>query len=244
MNMRTILIRFLAPSVLLIGANPDCLGAQIKTGSDTPTVVPATVAPYLLRPGDEIEIMFFYNPELNQHATIRPDGRISMPLLGEFEVAGRTVGDLTKELEKAYQSELKHASIYIQVRSFTDQMIFVGGEVVRPGALPLLRRSTSAMEAIFLAGGLKDSAARGSIFVLRRGPEGKVESFRVAMGVKKDRIPESANFQLQPLDVVIVAESGISRLDRVVDNYVRKLSPVLLTGGFTYLFGPAGAVIP
>jgi len=207
--------------------------------TNTPVVVggaPDTAAPYILKPGDDLQIDFFYNPELSQHAVIRPDGRISMPLLGEVHAAGATVSRLTQTLEGSYKEQLKRASINIQVRSFANQVYFVGGEVAHPGTLPMRGPNVTALQAIIEAGGLKESAAHSNVFILRRGVTGSMENYRVGLKGKKDALSESATFELQPLDVVIVTESGISRIDRVMEQYVKKLSPVLLTGGFTYLF--------
>jgi polysaccharide biosynthesis/export protein len=200
--------------------------------------------PYFLKPGDDLQIDFFYNPELNQHAIIRPDGQISMPLLGEVHAAGTTVSTLTKQLELAYKDQVKRSNINIQVRSFANQIYFVGGEVSRPGTLPMRGPNVTALQAIVEAGGLKDTAAKGSVFIFRRTDQGRIENYRISLKGDKARMPESATFELQPLDVVIVAESGISKLDRVIDQYVKKLSPVLLTGGFTYLFNSNVPIVP
>lgn len=202
-----------------------------------------TAAPYILKPGDELEIDFFYNPELNQRVVVRPDGRISMPLLGEIHAAGTTVSHLTQTLESSYKDQLKQASIIVQVRTFASQIYFVGGEVSRPGTLPLRGPNVTALQAIIEAGGFKESASHGNIFIFRRGATGKMENYHVSLKNTKNDISESATFELQPMDVVIVTESGISKLDRVMDQYVKRLSPVLLTGGFTYLFG-ANGIIP
>ncbi len=207
--------------------------------AQAPAISPVTQpsAGYALQDGDDLEITFPYNPELNQHAPIRPDGRISMPLIGEVEVQGRTIAELTHELEKAYASELKRISLNVQVRSLPNQVYFVGGEVSRPGVLPLRGAGVTALQGIIEAGGLKQTAVRGNVILLRRGTDGKPEVHTLLLQAKKGEISEAAKFEMQPLDVLIVSETRISRLDRVVDQYVKQLSPVLLTGGFTYLFG-------
>jgi protein involved in polysaccharide export with SLBB domain len=197
---------------------------------------------YLLHAGDDLEITFFYNPELNQHAAVRPDGRISMPLIGDVQAEGLTVPKLTEVLEAAYNPELKRSNLSIQLRATPNQVYYVGGEVTRPGVLPLRGATVTALQAIIEAGGLKDSAAQGGISILRRSPSGAIELHTIALKSKKGVISESAQFELQPLDVLIVSETRINKLDRMMEQYVKRLSPVLMTGGFTYLFGSTTTV--
>jgi polysaccharide export outer membrane protein len=131
----------------------------------------------------------------------------------------------------------------VQVRNFVNRRVFVAGEVARPGVLALVGDQT-ALGAITEAGGLKSSAKRNEIVVIRRGANDAPEQIQVSMrgrphqGSTRGRTdaPQAAAFRLQPMDVVVVMESGIARADRAVDQYVRQLVPVLLTGGFTYLF--------
>jgi polysaccharide export outer membrane protein len=190
---------------------------------------------YRLSPGDALDIKFMLNPELNEQVQIRPDGYISMPLVGELSIAGATVSELVARLTKSFEPVLKSPSIVVQVREFANRRVFVGGEVGRPGVLPLVGRQT-ALGAVMEAGGMKVSANRGEIIVLRRGDEDAPRVIPLSMKAKKGVAPEAAAFRLQPLDVVLVSESGVSRANRAVDQYLRQMVPILLTGGFSYLF--------
>ncbi len=200
-----------------------------------PPVTDADDGSYRLGAGDLIEIKFIQNPELNELVRIRPDGRISMALVGELQVAGVTITDLATRLTTAYASTLRAPSAIIQVREFADRRVFVGGEVIRPGMLPLVGRQT-ALGAVIEAGGFKASSARGEVIVIRKGDDDRPRIIRLSMKSAQDTGPEAASFRLQPLDVVLVAESAVARAGRAVDQYVRQMIPVLLTGGFTYLF--------
>lgn len=215
------------------------LNASAQTGSTSNA--PATQAhrspPYVMHSGDDLDIVFAYNPELNQHAPVRPDGRISMPLLGELQAEGLTVQQFTEQLDAAYASQLKRTSISVQIRAFPNQVFYVGGEVQRPGVLAFRGQNTSALQAITEAGGVKESAATGSVLVLRKALDGTIEVHQLSLKADKGQVSSSARFSLQPLDVLLITESRISKIDRFIDQYTRRLSPVLLTGGFTYLFG-------
>jgi polysaccharide export outer membrane protein len=194
---------------------------------------------YQLESGDVVDIRFFYNEELNTKAQIRPDGTISMPLLGEIVVRGSTIRDLTEILTNRYRSTIRNPAMTIQVEGFANRKVFVGGEVMRPGVLPLVGEQT-LLGAIFEAGGFTRAGNRKDVTVLRRSPTGTVESITVSL---RGTTPQQARtrtvgeqFLLRPLDVVVVHESGVGKANRVVDQYIRQMIPVLLTGGFTYLF--------
>jgi polysaccharide biosynthesis/export protein len=202
----------------------------------TPPVTDLDEGSYRLNPGDTIEIKFMTNPELNELVVIRPDGRISMPLVGELLVANTTIADLSARLATAYEDILKTPSATIQVRDFANRRVFVGGEVGRPGVLPLVGRQT-ALSAVMEAGGFRGSAARDEIIVIRKGIEDEPRVLRLAAKGQDGKAPEAANFALQPLDVVLVTESGVARTNRAIDQYVRQMIPVTLTGGFSWLLG-------
>jgi polysaccharide export outer membrane protein len=195
-------------------------------------------AAYKLEAGDSVDIKFFYNEELNTKAMIRPDGTLSLPLLGEVQMAGSSVGELTTKLEKLYEPTLRKPAITLQVEAFANRKIFVGGEVTKPGVFPLTGQQT-ALGAIIEAGGLTRSAKRGEITLIRRSQTGSAQVMVVSLKPpSSDKLAASAasTFLLEPFDVILLHESGISKANRAIDQYVRQMSPVLLTGGFTYLF--------
>jgi polysaccharide export outer membrane protein len=206
-----------------------------------PSVTPSPdESGYRLSPGDALDIKFMLNPELNEQVQIRPDGYISMAMIGELNIAGLTVSELVARLTKSFEAVLKSPTVVVQVREFANRRVFVGGEVGRPGVLPLVGRQT-ALGAVMEAGGLTRGSNRDELVVLRRGDEDVPRTIRLSMKPKNGVAPEAAAFQLQPLDVVLVSESGVSKTNRAIDQYVRQMVPVLLTGGFSYLFN-AGSI--
>ncbi len=90
---------------------------------------------YRIQVGDLLDIKFFYNPELNEQVTVRPDGRISLMLATEVMAAGVTPGELTEQLRKKYATVIKTPEIAVIVRSFNAQRVYVDGEVGRPGVV-------------------------------------------------------------------------------------------------------------
>jgi polysaccharide export outer membrane protein len=202
--------------------------------------VEATPADYRLDVGDAIDIRFFYNAELNESVQIRPDGGISMQLIGDVRVAGHTPASLAQELATKYRDVIKQPAITVQVRSFANRRVFIGGEVARPGVLPLVGVQT-AIGAITEAGGLTQRAKRGQILLIRRGDNGAPVMRRISMKSQQGKPPEAASLQLKPLDVVVVMESAIAKTDRAVDQYVRQLTPGLFSFGFSYLLNAKAA---
>ena len=96
------------------------------------------VPAHLLAAGDEIELRFLLNPELNDaKLIIGPDGRVTVPLLGPVLAGGLTVAAFRAQLERDYASKLRVAELDVVVRGYGSSRIFVGGEVKTPGVLPL-----------------------------------------------------------------------------------------------------------
>jgi protein involved in polysaccharide export with SLBB domain len=203
-----------------------------------------TVDLYRLTPGDVIEIRFFFNPELNEQGIqIRPDGRISLQLIGEVTLGGLTVEEARAAVEKLALKEIASPRVTIQVRNFAALKVFVTGEVIRPGPIDLPGQMT-LLEAIGQVGGRRPTADSKTVILIRKGGTGQPEGRRLSP-YQGDREGPDAAVMLRPFDVVVVPESKITRLDRWVDQHIRQLSPAILSAGFTYLIqNHPGNVVP
>ena len=184
---------------------------------------------YYLQPGDQIDIKFFYDPELNETVTIRPDGKISLQLVEEIEVAGLTPAELDKIITERYGEELKSPEVAVIVRSFGGQKVYVGGEVKSPKTLTLTGELT-VMQSIIDAGGLTDSAKKTEIIVIHRGSDYepvpyKINLERLLAGQEKD-------ISLQPFDIVYVPKSKIDNVNEWIRKYVRNMIPVPFSVGY------------
>lgn len=198
----------------------------------------AQTGDYKVGSGDTVEIKFFYNPELNQEMQVRPDGKLSLPLVGELTLAGRTVAQIESDLKERYAGQLARPEVNVAVKSFASQRVFVGGEVNKPSAIPLQGEMT-AREAILDAGGAKKTGALSKVVLIRRGDNGQpvVQILNMA-DPQPPANTVAALPALQPFDVVLVPETKIARVDRWVDQYIRQVLPVTLAGGFSYLIQP------
>jgi protein involved in polysaccharide export with SLBB domain len=188
---------------------------------------------YRLRPGDAIDVRFFFNPELNEQIQVRPDGRISLQLVGEIEVVNHSIEEAVGKIEALAAKELRTPRVSIQVRSYAEQKVYVTGEVYRPGLIPLLG-DVSVTTAISEAGGIKNTGNRKTVILIRKGEDGAPIKYKLQL--EEDGKPtEQALAVLRPSDVIIVPETRIANMGRWVDQYVRALNPVNLAFGFTYL---------
>lgn len=186
---------------------------------------PVSNVEYLIQVGDELDVKFFYNQDLNEHVIVRPDGRISLQLIPEIVAANQTPAQLTRLLAERYATQLKQPTVAVIVRSFGAQRIYVDGEVSRPGVIPMVG-SLSTMQAIAQAGGMKDSARTTEVVVIRRSLDGKAAAYRVNIKKVHDRKELAQDVLLAPLDIVYVPRSRIANVDLWVDEYLRKNIPI------------------
>jgi polysaccharide export outer membrane protein len=121
---------------------------------------------YLLRPGDVVQVFVWKEPDLTRDATVRLDGRITMPLLGDIEASGRTPQELGNELATRLQKLLENPVVTVSLAQPNSSRFFVIGMVNQPGGFPLTGRVT-VLQALALAGGFKDYAKTDKILIIR-----------------------------------------------------------------------------
>jgi polysaccharide biosynthesis/export protein len=188
---------------------------------------------YRLQPGDELDIRFYYNPELNSSVLIRPDGRISLPLANEVQAAGLTPQALSQSLRTAYEQELRRPELTVIVRSFNSQRVFVGGEVASPGVIQALG-PLSVLQSVTQAGGFKETARLNEVLIIRRDPSiPEPIVIPVDMAAVVDGSRTNQDIALMPFDIVYVPKSEIANVNKFVDQYIRQNIPF----GFGLTYG-------
>jgi protein involved in polysaccharide export with SLBB domain len=196
---------------------------------DATGLAPATAEapqpiPFRLGVGDEVSVKFYYTPELNEAQPIRPDGKISMPLIDDVQAAGLTVEDLRNQLRTAYAKHLKDPELEVVIPVLASARIFVGGEVGLAGAQPLVG-GTSVSRAIFTAQGAKPTAYLKEVIVIHPGADGHPIVRTVNIQAALDGDDPSQDIMLSAQDVVYVPRSPIANADVFVDQYIRQLLP-------------------
>lgn len=172
-----------------------------------PTETAATDHRYKIGPLDQLNIIVWRNSELSATVTVRPDGRISVPLVEDVLAAGKSPAELAKEVEQVLSRVVRDPSVTVIVTGFQgvygDQIRIVG-EATRPQAVPF-RQNMTVLDVMIQAGGLTDFAD-GNAAVLVRGAEGgKQYSIRLKDLLKRGDI--TANVQIRPGDIIIVPQS-------------------------------------
>ncbi len=202
-----------------------------RAPADTRAPIAPASPDYRITRGDELQLRFFYTPELNMQAIVRSDGRISLPLIGELGVEGMTIAELTATVERLLAPQVKRTQLAINVQAALTQRVFVGGEVAKPGMQPLAGPLT-VLQAVMVAEGMKDTALPQNVLLMRRGAQGQRQVMKLDLDAVMSGSDLSGDLPLQAFDVVIVPRSGIADIGRWVDLYVRRVLPISL--GFNY----------
>lgn len=217
-------------AVSLVGAVAGmwALGCESKSKALPADQAPPVSAlpPAKLGPGDELEIKFYYAPELNLQQRIRPDGKISLQLVGDVDAAGLTPGELDQQLESAFAKHLKYPELSIIVRGMYSRRILVTGEVLRPGPMEMPAQM-SLMEAIGYSGGFNFVTANIKQVVVSRDlgdGSGKRTGYVVDM---KDEYAGAITtpFMLQPTDIVIVPRTAVVEVNQFMQQYINNNVP-------------------
>jgi len=170
-------------------------GNSAKRGSSSES------ADYRLVPGDKLRIEVYRDQQLSQSLQVRPDGKITLPLIGDVAAAGSTSRELAGTLTERFKEYVKEPVVTVIVAETTPPTIYVMGEVNQPGAHPM-REPLTVLQALAVAGGFKDFANTKKITIQRRSPTGAVQTINFNYKDALER-PDRPMF-LQPGDTVIV----------------------------------------
>ena len=195
-------------------------GGQETETLDFPEIMTPTVVH--LTPGDVIAVEFLYWPELDREQEIRPDGKISLQLIGHITAAGLTVEELDQRLMELYADKIKDPEITTIVRSFGNRKAYVAGEVTNPGFVDLTDEMT-ALEAVMSVGGFDKSSANPTDVVIVRHMNGqryaKLLNFNLPLG------NPGSNLLLAPRDIIYVSRTRIDQVNQWVDQYINRIVP-------------------
>lgn len=191
-----------------VGAqSPGELAAQ--QGGDEPKAVAAASAnatpppaDYTIGPGDVLAVLFWREADLSTEATVRPDGRISVPLINEVYVAGMTPEELREELTEKARRYVQDPSVTVVVKQINSRVVYITGEIGQPGPYALVG-PTTVLQLISMAGGLAPYANKGRIVIMRT-EDGEPKSYRFNYDWVIEGKNIRQNIQLKPGDTVVV----------------------------------------
>ncbi|MHA6289513.1 polysaccharide biosynthesis/export family protein [Maricaulis sp. CAU 1757] len=192
---------------------------------------------YRFYPGDSIDVTVHSAPELSRTVTIGPDGRVALPLLPNLMVAAKTDVEIANQVADAYARNVLVSPI-VEVRrgELATQNILVGGQVNTPGLVEITG-PVGTLEAVMLAGGFRDTAARGEVVVLRRQPGGDLMMRTVNLRDALAGRAGSDTIQIRRHDIVFVPRSTVAEINVFVEQYVTGIIP--LDQAFSYAIADA-----
>ncbi len=194
------------------------------------TEEPENIPKVALGSGDVLDIKFYRTPELNEIQTVRPDGCITLQLIGEVNIMGKTPQEVHDDLIIRYSSQLKDPGITVTVQSLFSNRVYVGGEVNGPGYIVTSGRIT-ALEAIMESGGFNLQTANVKNILVIRSKDGERTGHRLnlkpALKGKTDQ-----PYYLEPYDIVYVPRTKFAVIDQWIDTHIDALFPQILVGTF------------
>jgi polysaccharide biosynthesis/export protein len=200
----------------------------------------AAQSDYRIGPDDVLIITVLDQKELEQIVTVRPDGKISLPLVGDAEAAGLTVAELSSRLTTLYGRTVRGAQVTVGVKEVRSRPVYFAGGVVRPGQLQLTQELT-VLQGLSAVGGPLPTADLESAFVLRGGQ-------RIPVNLQEilQRGAMTQNLRLQPGDTVVVPTAGAVFVQGEVKTpgqvkYAKDMTIMMAiagAGGFTPLASP------
>jgi len=190
-----------APPAQTAPGQPETAGAGTQPAADAKPVVPgAPVDPkaYIIGAEDVISIRVWHEPENSGQFVVRPDGKVSVPLVGEIQAAGLTPEKLSANIAESLQRIMVHPEVTVGVERVNSKKYYIQGEVNRPGSYPLVI-DTTVLEALVNAGGFRDFANTKKIVILRGAQRLKFNYHEVTHGKKMEQ-----NILVKPGDQIIV----------------------------------------
>jgi polysaccharide export outer membrane protein len=168
----------------------------------TASATSAAPAGYIIGPEDVLTFNFWREKDLSTEVTVRPDGRITLPLLNEFEAAGLTPDQLREKVMAVADRYVQDPNLTIIVKTINSRRAYITGMVNKPGPYALMS-PTTVVQLIAMAGGLQDYADKKNIVIMRT-ENGKAVSYRFNYKEVIDRKNLKQNIELKPGDTVIV----------------------------------------
>ena len=200
---------YFALAVCLL-AFPPSIAARVQT---PPRLTTVTEDRYRLQPGDVLEVQFRYSPEFNQTVTVQPDGYVTLEIGGDLKVAGFTIEQTRTAILRQARTRLQDPVATVVLKEFQRPYFVVAGEVSQPGKIEMRERVT-AIQAIMLAGGMKETAKSSQVVVFRTINSDMAEVKLLNLKNIRRTSDLENDLTLQAGDIVFVPRDKISKIER------------------------------
>jgi polysaccharide export outer membrane protein len=198
-------LALLASSVIMAFSLAGC--GSFNPHPAAPSVVDTPDTLYKIGALDTLNVVVWRNPDLSSSVNVRPDGRISIPLVENVPAAGKQPEELARDIEKILTKFIRDPSVTVIVSSFqgvSTEQIRIVGEAAKPQAVPF-RQNLTLLDVMIQTGGLTDFADGNGAVLVRGSEQGKQYSIRLKDLLKRGDI--SANVPVKPGDIIIVPQS-------------------------------------
>jgi len=236
---------FVLRTLLLVGLSvlgllPSVPAVSAQTPPPAPSGSAQPPPSYRIGVDDVLTVSVWDNKELDETAFVRPDGKISLPLIGEIQAAGLTVTELASQLNDLYGKTVKGAQATVLVKSINSRPVFFLGGVGKPGPMQLTQDLT-LLQAVSMAGGLIPTADIESAFILRGDQRIAVDFVKL---IQKGDV--SQNIKLMPRDTIVIPIADVVYLQGEVKTPgqlkltkdLTLVKAIAQAGGFTPLAAP------
>jgi polysaccharide export outer membrane protein len=205
---RNAIVRSIA-SALAVATAAVALSGCVARGSHPPAPK-AAASPdynYLIGPGDTVNVVVWRNPDLSTSVPVRPDGRITVPLVEDLQAMGKNPTQLARDMEKALSKYIRDPVVTVVVTNFVgpfSEQIRVVGEATKPQALAY-RQNMTMLDVMIAVGGITDFADGNRATLVRSAEGGKIYNVRLKDLLRRGEI--DANVDVKPGDVLIIPQS-------------------------------------
>lgn len=197
------MLKHLATCVLVV------FGANSAIAAQPAVPAPGMVAPseYVIGPGDELQVYVWRNPELSTTVPVRPDGKVSTPLVEDMVAVGKSPSMLARDMEKVLAEFVRdpRVNVIVDKAVSTFSQVKVMGQVKNPQGIPY-RQGLKVLDIVLASGGLTDFAAPNRALILRE-TNGKKQEIKVRLGKLMNGGDLTQNYDLQPGDVLMIPQS-------------------------------------
>lgn len=197
----------IARFVLALGVVLALVGCSTPSYPPAPATAATPEYNYLIGPGDNVNIVVWRNPELSMSVPVRPDGKISTPLVEDLPALGKDASSLARDIEKALAKYIRDPVVTVIVTQFVgpfSEQIRVIGEAAKPQILAY-RQQMTLLDVMIAVGGITDFADGNAASILRTAEGNKQYAVRLKDLIKKGDV--SANVEMKPGDVLIIPQS-------------------------------------
>jgi polysaccharide biosynthesis/export protein len=168
---------------------------------------------YTLHVGDVISLTYRLTPEFNETVTVQPDGCVNLQIVGNVKVSGLTLDQVHSKIVSLASNQLNHPELALTLKQFEQPYVVVAGEVDKPGKIEL-HDDTTALQAVMLAGGFKDSARDTQVILFRHINSDTAEIHRLNLHDIKKQSQLERDTELEPGDMLLVTRNKMEHLSR------------------------------